>query len=313
MRLVFCGSPPFATAILERLIEGPHRPVAVVTQPTRAAGRGRGHKPSPVAELAKGAQIEVLAPDSLKDEAFRSRLAEIAPDLALVASYGELIDRQLLAVPKLGWINVHGSLLPRWRGASPVQAAILAGDATTGVSIQRVVRRLDAGDVCHAIETPIGERETGGELTERLSDLGARAAVEALELIAAGAAEFVPQDRQQITKCSKLTKADGRLDWALPAIELERRVRAMTPWPGATTTLPGGEALKLAQVGIRESIEGAPGEVRLVDGQPQVRAGEGSLALERVQPPGKRVMDAGDWWRGARLEEGLLLGGEVQT
>lgn len=315
MRLVFCGSPPFATPILESVIASPHRPIAVVTQPERASGRGRRSKASPVAELAREAGIELLAPASLKEESFRERFAELEPEIALVASYGELIDRELLAIPERGWINVHGSLLPRWRGASPVQAAILAGDPVTGVSIQRVVRRLDAGDVGHAIETEIGPRETGGELAERLSHLGARAALEALEQIADGTMNFVPQDKTAITKCRKLTREDGVLDWSQSASELDRHVRAMTPRPGALTNLPGGEALKVVSATIGDSLAGAstPGELRVLESRPAVATGSGSLVLESVQPAGKRVLDAAEWWRGARLEDGLVLGSEVQA
>ncbi len=315
MRLVFCGSPPFATPILKSVIASSHRPIAVVTQPERASGRGRRSKASPVAELAREAGIELLAPASLKEQNFRERFAELEPEIALVASYGELIDRELLALPERGWINVHGSLLPRWRGASPVQAAILAGDPVTGVSIQRVVRRLDAGDVGHAIETEIGPRETGGELAERLSHLGARAALEALDQIAGGTLNFVPQDKTAITKCRKLTREDGVLDWSQSAAQLDRHVRAMTPRPGALTNLPGGEALKVVSATTGGSLvgAGAPGELRVVEGRPAVATGSGTLVLESVQPAGKRVLDAAEWWRGARLEDGLVLGSEVQA
>lgn len=308
MRLVFCGSPPFATPILQALLESRYAPVAVVTQPVRVSGRGRKARPSPIADLAAAAGVECLAPDSLKEPGFRERFSALEPELALVASYGELIDVELLAVPERGWINVHGSLLPRWRGASPVQAAILAGDRTTGVSIQQVVRRLDAGAVCHSIETEIGGSETGGELAARLAQLGARAALEAIEQIAAGTARFEPQDKTRITKCRKLTKADGVLDWTQPAELLERRVRAMAPWPGASTRLPDGETLKIGAVRLVPGGESAPGRIAVSEGLPRVCCGAGSLELLEVQPPGKRAMPAADWWRGARLEPGILLG-----
>jgi methionyl-tRNA formyltransferase len=251
-----------------------------------------------------------LEPESLREPAFRARLAELAPELVLVASYGELIDVELLELPPLGWINVHGSLLPRWRGASPVQAAILAGDERTGVSIQRVVKKLDAGDVCMRRELAIGAEETGGELFERLARLGAEAALEALDLIAAGRARFEPQDPAGITRCRKLRKEQGRLDWSEPAEKLARRVRAMNPWPAAFTSLPDGSALKVLRA---RAVEGwaaaAPGTPRFVDNRVLVAAGEGALELLEVQPAGKRAMEAAAWWRGARVADDALLGG----
>ena len=309
MRLVFCGSPPFATPILAAVIDSPYRPVAVVTQEPRSAGRGRKQRASAVAELARGAEIECLRPASLRDHEFRARFRELAPDLVLVASYGELVDAELLAQPPLGWINVHGSLLPRWRGASPVQAAIRAGDAVTGVSIQRIVEELDAGDVCLRKTTPIGPEETAGELFERLAALGAEAALEALDAIAAGSARFEPQDPAGVTRCRKLKKKHGRLDWTKSADELSRRVRAMNPWPGAFSRLPGGATLKvLRAAAVLATAGAAAGTVHVVDGQPHVACGEGALELREVQPAGKRAMDAGAWWRGARLENGIVLG-----
>ena len=316
LRVVFFGSPPFATPIVERLIASRHRPVAVVTPPDRARGRKRAPEGSAVAALAEQAGVNLLRPDSAKDVDFRRQLAELEADVFLVASYGELFDAELLALPKLACINVHGSLLPRWRGAAPVQAAILAGDEVTGVSVQRMVRALDAGDVLLSRETPIGPDTTGGELFDTLSQLGGEAALEALDRLAAGSAVFTPQDAAEVTRCRKLTKTAGDLDWTDAAAALERRVRAMHPWPGARTVLPDGRALgvhraAVLESAVLESAPTAPGRVdaaALVEGRLVVACAEGALDLLTVQPAGKKPMPTADFLRGARLDAGAILG-----
>ena len=307
MRVIFFGSPPFATPILEALLSSRHRPVAVVTQPTREAGRGRRPQPSAVAELAAAHGLELLRPESARDPVFQGQLRVLAPDVLLVASYGELLDEALLAIPTKGALNVHGSLLPRWRGASPVQAAILAGDTQTGVSIQRMVRKLDAGDVLLTRSTDIGATETGGELTARLAQLGAAAALEALDAVHGDRARFTPQDESQVTHCRKIAKSAGWLDWGRDAVQLERQVRAYTPWPGARARLVDGRELTVvqsaAEEGERAGLPGALDAEALARGELRVAAGSGWLHVLEVQPAGKRPLGVGEWLRGARLQK----------
>jgi len=318
LRYAFFGSPPFATDVLAALFEAGRAPLLVGTAPPRRAGRGRKEAPSPVVELAEAHGVPVRRPESARDPALLDELRALELDLILIASYGEMLRRSFLELPRLFCLNVHGSLLPRWRGASPVQAAIAAGDAATGVSIQRVVRTLDAGDLLLSIETPIEPDTTGGELFARLARLGGEAAVRALALVEAGEADFMPQDEARVTHCRKLTTDSGRIDWTRPAAELERLVRAMDPWPGAATALPGGDRLVIRRASVVDDAPdsvpaGAPGTVR-VDGDTLiVRAGEGALAVHELQAAGKKRMAAGDWLRGARLEDGARLGAGAGT
>lgn len=311
MRLVFLGSPPFALPTLAALLESRFRPVAVVTPPDRPRGRGRRVEPSPVASLAEAAGVPLLRPTSARDAAFQAELADLAPDLMLVVSYGELLDEAFLALAPA--LNVHGSLLPRHRGASPVQAAILAGDAETGVSIQRIVKALDAGDVLHERRTPIGPDETAGELFERLAALGAEAALEALALVEDGRATYAPQDPDLVTHCRKIKKDAGRVDWTRPADELARLVRAMAPWPSAQAQLPedlGGKGLKIHRARALVDGHGAgvtPGTVLTADVRFVVACGDGALELLDVQLEGKRAMPAADLLRGLRLGAGVVL------
>ena len=266
-----------------------------------------------MAQLAQAEAVELLRPESARDPAFRARLSELAADVFLVASYGELFDQELLTMPARACLNVHGSLLPRWRGAAPVQAAILAGDEVSGVSVQRMVRALDAGDVLLSRETPIGPETTGGELFDRLAELGADAALAALDLIAAGDAQFTPQDPAAVTRCRKLAKSAGTLDWSQDATALERRVRAMTPRPGARTTLPDGRVLGVKRATVvtgRSGVAGTPDAESLDQGRLVIHAGKDALELIEVQPAGKRPMPAADFLRGARLDPEARLGQE---
>ncbi|MEZ5980068.1 MAG: methionyl-tRNA formyltransferase [Planctomycetota bacterium] len=309
LRYGFLGSPPFATPVLARLLDAERVPELVVTQPPRPQGRGRGVATSPVVELATSRGVEVRTPESVKDERLRTELRALDLDVLLVASYGELLDQEFLDLPKLCCLNVHGSLLPRWRGASPVQAAIVAGDRTTGVSVQRVVRKLDAGDVMLRVPCEIEPDETGGSLFDKLALLGGEAAVTALSIVESGRAVFEPQDEARVTHCRKLTKESGRLDFARPASELERLVRAMDPWPGAATELRGERfVVWRATVAGSSALTDAPGTVRIDDGRLFVATGAGELELLEVQAAGKKRMAARAWLLGARLESGEILG-----
>lgn len=316
MRFVFMGSPPFAVPVLDHLLESSHECLALVTRPDRPRGRGRGVQTSPLVERARARGIPTLQPETTRDETFLQALRDLAPDVLMVASYGEILRTPILELAPHGALNVHGSLLPRWRGASPIQRAVLAGDEVTGVSVQRIVLALDQGDVLLAKETPIGPDETSGDLFERLADLGGRAAVEALDQLEDGSATFTPQDEAGVTHAKKLTKADGWIDWSRPAPELERFVRGMNPWPGARTTLSDGRQLRVhgsRVVADPSAVEGAgspgPAGTMLLAGECLVvRTGDGLLELTRVQPQGKKAMDAADFLRGAHLESGEPLG-----
>ena len=259
MRTVFLGSPPFATPILEHLVAGAHRPICVVTQPGRRHGRGRKDATSPVAEIATREGIELLQPDKATDPGFQDRLRALEPDVFFVVAYGKILREEFLAIPRLVSLNVHPSLLPLHRGATPIQAALLAGDTVTGVTIQRVSLELDAGDVLIAEELSIDDEEDAGALGVRLAAMSAELSERALELVSSGNAIYTPQDPDAATLCRKLEKGHGVIDWSRSATELRRHVRGMTPWPGATTTLPGGVALAVTQVAPSDGA-GAPGK-----------------------------------------------------
>ncbi len=313
MRYVFLGSPPFAVPVLEALLGSGHVALGLVTRPDRPRGRGREVQASPLVELARERGLPVLQPETTKTPEFVDALRQLAPDVLLVASYGELLRTEVLELAPHGALNVHGSLLPRWRGAAPIQAAVAAGDAETGVSIQRMVLALDAGDVLLERRTPIGPEDTAGELFERLARLGGEAAVEARAPRERGEARYTPQDPALVTHAGKLRKQDGDLDWARPAVELERLVRAMHPWPGARALAPGDRPLVVEAARVVEG-DGEPGALLEAGPRCVVACGEGALELTRVKPAGKKAMAAPDWLRGARLEAGARLanGGEAR-
>ena len=318
LRVVFLGSPPFGTPVLSALLESEHEVIGVVTRPDRPRGRGRSVERGEIAELADQRSLSVLQPESTRGGGFASALRELSPDVLVVASYGEILDEEVLAVPGIAPLNVHASLLPRHRGSSPVQAAILAGDETTGVSVQRMVLALDAGDVLLDRELAIRDEETAGELQVRLSLLAGEAAVAALEELAAGDPTFTPQDEALITMTRRMRKEDGRPDLStLDAAGLVRHVRAMTPWPGARTDLcregegPIPFTLHAARIADGARWEGAqPGDLRVVADQLFVALGDGAAELTLVQPAGKRPMEASDFLRGARIGGEARLGGE---
>ena len=311
LRIVFMGTPDFAVPALESLARGPHEVVAVVTQPDRPAGRGRAVRPPPVKRAAERLRIpEILQPERVRGPsgaAFRDRLRALKPDLAVVAAYGRILPKEVLETPRHGCINVHASLLPRWRGASPIQWAILAGDQETGVCIMQMDEGLDTGPVFRCRRLPIAADETGGTLHDKLAALGAELLPEVVDAIARGAATATPQSEAGATYAPRLTKADGRLEFSEPAQALERRVRAMQPWPGAYTTV-GGRSLKVLGA---EPVpgRGAPGEVLEAAGDRLVVAtGDGALRLLEVQPEGGRPMGVRAYLAGHPLRVGTRLG-----
>ena len=307
MRLVFLGSPPFATPVLAQLVRSRFRPLAIVTQPPRAQGRGKKVAASEVAELARREGIELLEPERVREPAVLERLRALEPDVFLVVSYGELLRPEFLALPRVVALNVHPSLLPRHRGATPIPAAILAGDEVTGVAIQKIAKELDAGDLLLVRETPIRPGETSGELLARLGEWSGELVLEALELVESGRARYAPQDHTRATYCKKLAKEHGRLDWSEAAFALERRVRAMNPWPGAVTRLPSGVDLFVWRARVADGSGTAPGMVLEALPRLLVATGERALELLEVQVAGKRALSAAEFLRGARLALGARL------
>ena len=293
-RLAFMGTPDFAVVALKALAAAGHDISAVYSQPPRPAGRGHKDRPSPVQAYAETQGWPVRTPVSLKDPAEQAAFANLDLDVAVVAAYGLLLPPAILAAPRLGCLNIHASLLPRWRGAAPIQRAILAGDKESGVTIMQMDQGLDSGDILLKERVAITGETTGGSLHDALADLGARMIVEALALAAKGSLSATPQPEAGITYAAKLEKAEARLDWQKPAAELERQLRAFNPWPGAWCEI-GGKRLKVLKAEVRKA-GGAPGT--LLDDQLTVACGEGSLRLLTLQPAGKGAMPAEDYLRG---------------
>ncbi len=305
VRLVFAGTPEPALPSLRRLIESHrHDVIAVLTRPDAASGRRGKPSPSPVAGLALEHDIPVLRPARPNADDFVAVLTELAPDCCAVVAYGALLSERLLAVPKHGWVNLHFSLLPAWRGAAPVQAAIAAGDTVTGATTFRIEPSLDSGPVYGVVTETIRPTDTAGDLVERLSVSGAALLETTLDGIADGSLTPVPQPPDGITVAPKITVEQARVRWDLPAHVVERRIRAVTPKPGAWTLI-GDLRVKLGPVTVDGNGPNTlpPGTIRV--NRDGVRVGTGSqpVRLGQVQPPGKKPMNAADWARGARLDE----------
>jgi len=307
LRIVFAGTPDFSVPPLKALLDSGHEVVAVYTQPDRPAGRGRKLTPSPVKQLALERGIPVFQPRTLKDPEAVAELAALEPDLMVVVAYGLLLPPEVLVIPRLGCINIHASLLPRWRGAAPIQRAIEAGDRETGVSIMRMEEGLDTGPVYLVKRTPIGEEETGGSLHDRLSRLGAEALMEALPGIADGSLEPVPQDDAEATYAAKLDKKEALIDWTQPAWRIERKVRAFNPWPVAHTRYENAN-LRVWEARAIDGLAAEPGTVMSATREGvDVATGEGLLRITRLQMPGKRAMSAADFIN-AHAIQGMVLG-----
>ena len=314
MKLAFAGTPEFAAVMLDALARSRHAVEAVFTRPDARAGRGRRVAQSPVKQRAAAAGIRVLQPESLRTAEAAERLAALAPDAMVVAAYGFVLPAPILAVPRLGCVNVHASILPRWRGAAPVHHAILAGDRRTGVSIMQIDAGLDTGPVLATRTCAIAPGDTSGSLTRRLAELGAATLVDTLDALESGTVEARPQDEASATWAPRLSKAQAAIDWALPAVEVERMVRAFDPWPVAHTRVAGtGEpALRVwrAEPADRDSAA-PPGTVLGCDESGLVvAAGRGVVRITEIQPPGARRMSAAEFARGRRLAPGARLGRE---
>jgi len=299
MRVVFLGTPEFAVPTVDALAAAGHEVLAAVAQPARPAGRGQALRSPAVKSWAEAHGVPVLQPAKVRDGALAAALAPLRPDLLVVTAYGRILGRDLLRLAPLGAVNVHASILPRWRGAAPIQWAVAAGDAETGVTLMQMDEGLDTGDALVVRTTPIGPEETAEALAPRLAALGAATLVEALPRLAAGELVPVPQDAARATLAPILTRDHGRLDFTRPAAELAARVRGFTPWPGTFTTLDG-KVLKVhrARPGP-DGAAGTPGTARGVAGALRVACGGGSaLDVLELQPEGRKRMPAGDFLNG---------------
>ena len=300
MRLVFAGTPEVAVPSLNALVESDHEVVAVVTRPDARSGRGRTLHPSPVAARAAELGLEVLKPERPSQEEFVTRLTELAPDCCPVVAYGALVPQRVIDVPRHGWVNLHFSLLPRWRGAAPVQHAVIAGDTETGACTFSLVRAMDAGPVHDEIRTPIGPTSTAGALLDELAISGAGLLVRTVDAIAAGRAEPTPQTDEGVTMAPKITVDDARIDFARPAVELDRLVRGCHPAPGAWALFRGARF----KINSASPVAGTapPGQLQVAKQSVHVGTGDGLLELGEIQPPGKKPMRAADWARGVQLD-----------
>ena len=307
MRLVFAGTPEVALPALDAIAASRHELVAVVTRPDAPAGRGRRLVRSPVGQWADERGIEVRTPARPREPEFLEWLAQVAPDCVPVVAYGALIPPDALQIPRYGWVNLHFSLLPAWRGAAPVQHAVLHGDEITGACVFQLEEGLDTGPIFGSLTEPIGPRDTAGDLLERLAQRGASLLVDVLDAIEDGRARAVPQPADGVTLAPKITPADARVRWEDPAFAVDRRIRACTPAPGAWTTFRG-ERVKLgplAEPGDQERPESLkPGEILVERGRVLVGTATEAVVLGEVQPAGKRSMPAEAWIRGLRITPG---------
>ena len=316
MRLVFAGTPETAVPSLEALLGSEHEVVAVLTRPDARAGRGRTLHPSPVRAVADERGIEVLTPFSPRDKDFQARLREIAPDACPVVAYGALLPREVLDIPTHGWVNLHFSVLPAWRGAAPVQRAIMAGDEATGVTTFVIEEGLDTGPVLGVMTETIRPDDTAGTLLDRLAHAGSGLLVATMDGLASGDLAPVPQPSEGVSHAAKLTTADAEVSWNMPAYAVSRHVRGCTPAPGAWTTFRG-ERLGIGPVspapddapaGRDGGGSLAPGEVHATKRAVHVGTASGMVTLGEVRPQGRKPMAAADWARGVRVDVGETFG-----
>ena len=293
MKIIFAGTPDFAVPALQMLIDSEHQICAVYTQPDRPSGRGKKLTAGPVKQLAVDAGLAVFQPETFKDPQQIQQLRSFDADLLVVIAYGMILPQEVLDITKLGSINIHGSLLPRWRGAAPIQRAIMAGDKETGITIMKMVRKLDAGDMLHKEKCEIGDQETASQLHDKMAELGAIGLAKTLSLIESGTVIAEPQDESLVTYAEKLHKSEAQIDWTRPAEELARKVRGLNAWPVAHTVL-NGQVLRIWQAQVLDSdVQMTPGEVltkkeKVFD----VATGKGVLRLLEIQLPGGKRMNA---------------------
>lgn len=296
LKIIFAGTPEFSVVPLQALIDSEHEVIAVYTQPDRPAGRGRNLKPGPVKQAAVDHGIPVFQPVNFKDETDLSALEALKADLMIVVAYGLILPQRVLDAPRYGCLNIHASLLPRWRGAAPIQRAIQAGDKETGITIMQMEAGLDTGPMLYKEVITIGETETGGQLHDRLAPLGAHALMKTLDLLVSGQLKPEIQDDALANYAHKLEKTEAQIDWSRPASELERMVRAFNPWPVAYTSL-NDKTLRIWQAACQaQQVEGSAGAVMATSAMGiDVSTGEGVLRISELQPQGKRAMLARDF------------------
>ena len=310
MRLAFMGTPDFAVPALTELIAAGHEIAAVYTQPPRPAGRGHKLRPSPVHQLAESHGLEVRTPENFKAEETRDAFAALDLDVAIVVAYGLILPKAVLAAPRSGCLNLHGSLLPRWRGAAPVQRALMAGDKVTGVQVMQMERGLDTGPVLLSETVPIRPDDTSGTLHERLSHIGADLLPRALAALSRDALVPTPQSGEGVTYAEKISPEEARIDWTRPAEELDWHIRGLSPFPGAWFEIAADDGKRLRCKALLSSVGGtgqsgaAPGEIVSCADGIHVACGEGVIALKRLQRAGKSVQEADEFLRGLPLKAG---------
>jgi methionyl-tRNA formyltransferase len=309
VRIVFFGTPEFAVPSLDALLTSRHPVVGVVTQPDRPKGRGQRPQSSPVKNLASSKGILVLQPERLKDEGFVHAFAALQPDLAVVAAYGKILSETILQIPPRGFLNVHASLLPKYRGAAPVHRAVIAGERETGVTIMRLVRELDAGPMLASLTREIGPDETSQDVERDLASLGAQLLATVVERVAAGPIVETPQDHAQATYAPRLEKAEGEVDWNEPAPAIHNRIRGLHPWPHAFTSFNGRRCILLrSQVGEPETWGARPGRVTLASGDSLgVATGSGIIRLLTLQIEGGRPVNAREFIAGQHVQPGMMF------
>jgi methionyl-tRNA formyltransferase len=309
LRIVYFGTPEFAVPTLRRLLDSDHKIAALVSQPDRPKGRGHRLVPTPTKELALARGVTVLQPERLRDETFLAQIAALRPDLGVVAAYGKLLPDNLLQIPRYGMINVHASLLPRWRGAAPVHRAVIAGDSETGITIMRVVKQLDAGAAFATVRRRIDPDETSIDVERDLSELGAELLLDVVQQIATGRAHETAQDESRVTYAAKITKAEGAVDWSLPAQQLHNLVRGLQPWPLVSARLGDGRILVHRTQMTTATTPDRPGTIVRAEGERlEVAAGDGRvLRLLVVQPEGRRAMTTREFLAGRHIAPGMKV------
>jgi methionyl-tRNA formyltransferase len=296
MRVVFIGTGEIGVPTLQTLLSSKHKVVGVVTQPDKPVGRAQMVEPTPVKQAVTATNIAVLQPPRIKDLQAIEEIRALTSDVIVVMAYGQILPRDVLEIPKIACLNLHASLLPRWRGAAPIQAAIAAGDRETGITVMYMAEGLDTGDILLQRTTEVRQDDTGGSLHDRLAQIAPDALLESLRLLTAGTAPRIPQDSSLATYAPKLKREQGKIDWFEPAERIERKVRAFNPWPAAFTQI-GGQNLKIFSATVVD-LSGQPGEILRSQGQLVIAAGKGALSLGDVQLEGKRRMTVVEFLRG---------------
>lgn len=303
MRILFIGTGEIGVPTLHALLKSEHSVAGIVTQPDKLVGRAQLVEPSPIKKALTGGALPILQPTRVKDPQAIEEIRALAPDVIVVMAYGQILPPEVLEIPKVACLNLHASLLPRWRGAAPIQVAIAAGDSETGITVMYMDEGLDTGDILLARKTDIRQDESGGSLQDRLARMAPDALLDSLRLLAKGNPPRIPQDNSLVTYAPKLKREDGRIDWVEPAEVIERKIRAFNPWPGAFMTIDGRN-LKIFSASIVD-LSGKPGEILRGEKELVIAAGKGAVSLEEVQLEGKKRMSAAEFLRG---HAGLVRG-----